>query len=79
MAPTLMTTPRMLRRAMGKSLGDAAFFMQPGDIRLIEQDPVLYPAGFEIILCLQRDERSEEEVQKDLRRPMEKPTGESGG
>lgn len=68
-APTLMHVPRMQRGAMGKRLGDVAFRMQPGEIALVEHDASEYPAGFEIIRCLDRDDRTDEEVAADLKKP----------
>ena len=75
--PTMMHRARMQRMAMGRRLGDTAFQMQAGEIALIEYDEVGYPAGFEIIRCLSRDDRTEEQVRADLKRGA--PRKGSGG
>jgi len=65
-APTMGDVPRMERMNMGRRLGDRAFQMRAGEIDLIEYHEEAYPVGYEIILCLQRDDRTEEQVVKDL-------------
>jgi hypothetical protein len=77
MAPTLHHVARMERAKMGRRLGDRAFRMQVGDIALIEYDAGDYEAGYEIILCKNRDDRSEEQVAKDLARPRDPPAEDS--
>ncbi|MHC4939609.1 MAG: peptidylprolyl isomerase [Planctomycetota bacterium] len=67
-APTLMHVPRLVRENMGRRLGDVAFAMQRGDIAIVEHDITDYPAGFEIILCKRRDDRTQAEVEKDLKK-----------
>jgi len=68
-APTLADRPRMLREAMGRRLGDVAFSMRVGEIALVEYDAEAYPLGFEVIRCLMRDDRTEEQVADDLKKP----------
>jgi hypothetical protein len=70
-SPTMPETPRMKRGDMGRRLGDIAFEMRPGDIALVEYHAKDYSAGYEVIRCLQRDDRTEEQVKKDLQRPRE--------
>lgn len=64
--PTRNPAARMLRASMGRRLGDTAFGMQAGEIALIEYHAKEYPAGYEVIKVLQRDDRSEEQVARDL-------------
>lgn len=64
--PTRPQVPRMLRANMGRRLGDAAFKMQQGEIALIEYDAQDYSAGFEVIRLIVRDDRTEEQVERDL-------------
>jgi len=68
-SPTMLETARMKRIDMGRRLGDIAFAMSRGDIALVEHHEKDYPAGFEVIRCLQRDDRTEQQVQADLKRP----------
>ena len=67
-APTMAQVPRMGRMSMGRRLGDRAFRMRDGEFALIEYHEVDYPAGYEIIRCLQRDDRTEAQVAEDLKR-----------
>lgn len=68
-APTLSTAARMRREAMGRRLGDVAFSMRKDEIALVEYDEEAYPLGYEIIRCLMRDDRTEEQVARDLAKP----------
>lgn len=67
-APTLPHLPRMERMSMGRRLGDRAFRMRDGEIALVEYHSVDYPAGYEILLCVKRDDRTEAQVAEDLKR-----------
>lgn len=69
---TLMHVARLLRRAMGKRLGDVAFRMQVGEIALVEYDTDDYPAGWEIVLCVNRDDRTPAQVEADLKKRVPK-------
>jgi len=69
LAPTMPHIPRMERKGMGRRLGDRAFRMQDGEYALVEYHETDYPAGFEVVRCLQRDDRTEEQVALDLKRP----------
>ena len=61
--------PRLLREAMGPRLGDVVFSMHVGEIAVVEYDPDDYPLGFEVVRCLMRDDRTEEQVAEDLKKP----------
>ncbi|MHC4448866.1 MAG: peptidylprolyl isomerase [Planctomycetota bacterium] len=65
-APTLTHVARLVRENMGRRLGDVAFGMKPGEIAFVGYDPTEYPAGFEIIRCIRRDDRTKEQVAADL-------------
>ena len=78
-APTLPHVPRMLRKAMGKRLGDIALRMDKGDIALIRCDPEDYPAGWEVIRCAMRDDRTDEEVERDLGKTNVPPKDDATG
>ena len=64
--PTRLDIARLLRANMGRRLGDVAFTMQQGGIALVEYDEQDYPAGFEVIQVLHRDDRSDAQVKSDL-------------
>ncbi|MEM8883598.1 MAG: peptidylprolyl isomerase [Planctomycetota bacterium] len=68
-APTMPHVARMLREGLGHSFGDIAFQMAKDEIALVEYDERLYPAGFEILLCRARDDRTEAQVEEDLKKP----------
>ena len=65
-APTLTHVARLVRENMGRRLGDVAFGMKPGEIAFVGYDPAEYPAGFEIIRCIRRDDRTKDQVAADL-------------
>jgi hypothetical protein len=67
---TLLHVARMMRGAMGKRFGDVAFRMQVGEIALVEHDDDDYPAGWEIILCVNRDDRTQERVEVDSKKTV---------
>ena len=67
-SPTLKHVARMQRGSMGKRLGDTAFRMQVGDIAFVEHDDKDYPAGWEIILCVNRDDRTAAQVEADAKK-----------
>ena len=64
--PTSRNIARMFRVQMGRRLGDVAFALRAGEIALVEYDEKDYPAGYEVIKVLARDDRSEEQVARDL-------------
>jgi len=70
-APTLPRTPRMERMGMGRRFGDRAFRMQPGDIALVEYHEKDHPVGYEVLLCVKRDDRDDKTVESDLQRPRD--------
>ena len=43
------------------------FRMRDGETALVEYHTVDYPAGFEIIRCVKRDDRTEAQVAEDLK------------
>ena len=70
-APTLGPTPRMERMGMGRRFGDRAFKMNPGGIALVEHHETDHPVGYEVLLCVKRDDRDEQTVERDLQRPRD--------
>ncbi len=65
---TLKHIARMMRGFMGKRLGDVVFRMKVGEIAFVEHDDEDYPAGWEIVLCVNRDMRRPSQVEADLKK-----------